>query len=36
MRLIVTPGSVFQVHEQVPGLLHYLRLDRMPGSTSAS
>jgi hypothetical protein len=26
------PG-VFQVHEQVPGLLHYLRLDRMLGGS---
>jgi hypothetical protein len=26
------PG-VFQVHEQVPGLLHYPRLDRMLGSS---
>src|SRR6266436_9018983 len=26
------PG-VFQVHEQVPGLLNYPRLDRMPGGS---
>ena len=25
--------SVFPVHEQVPGLLHYLQLDRMPGGS---